>query len=95
MMMTRKMYLNFGGAFCETPSGPMLTVEVEWKESRLRWQELGLSYTATGYGRRIPSSYMVKWEGKWRRVYVCQYSNAGTAYIGSSAKPLATVDGPY
>ena len=25
---------------------------------------------------------MVKFEGKWRRVYVCQYSNAGTAYIG-------------
>jgi hypothetical protein len=25
---------------------------------------------------------MVKFNGKLRRVYVCQYSNSGTAYIG-------------
>ena len=47
----------------------------------LDWQKAGLSYTASGYGRRIPTRYMV-WNGqRWQRVYVCQISNAGTAYI--------------
>ena len=36
----------------------------------------------TGYGRRIPTQYRVRvFDQKWRRVYVVQYSNAGTAYI--------------
>lgn len=42
----------------------------------------GLSFTATGYGRRIPTRTMVLFQGRWRRVYVCQFSNSGTAYIG-------------
>lgn len=37
--------------------------------------------TQTGYGRKIPTDTMVRHNGKWRRVYVCCYSNAGTAYI--------------
>ena len=45
----------------------------------------GLQWTASGYGRRIPTRYMVQWRGVWRRVYVCQISNAGTAYIGNLA----------
>lgn len=45
----------------------------------------GLLYTSTGYGRRIPSPWVVLFNGRWRRVYVCQYSNAGTAYIGRFA----------
>lgn len=90
--MTKQAYLHFGGAFCGEPGGPLQTVAVDWKESPLSWQLCGLSYTASGYGRRIPSHYMVLWAGRWRRVYVCQYGNAGTAYIGPSAKPLATVD---
>jgi hypothetical protein len=36
----------------------------------------------TGYGQRIPTSYRVRvFDQRWRRVYVVQYSNAGTAYI--------------
>jgi hypothetical protein len=80
-------YLQFGKA--TWPPSPMQTVEVPVKESWLWWQEKGLSYTATGYGRKIPSTYMVKWKGRWRRVYVACYSNSGTAYIGDW---LATVD---
>lgn len=38
--------------------------------------------TQSGYGRALPTPYMVQWQGRWRRVKVCQYSNAGTAYIG-------------
>lgn len=36
----------------------------------------------SGYGRRIPTSLMIKLDnGRWYRVYVVQYSNAGSAYI--------------
>ena len=52
----------------------------------LWWQENGLSFTASGYGRRIPTRYMVRHNGKWRRVYCCIYSNIGTCYIGKSIR---------
>lgn len=35
----------------------------------------------TGYGRKIPTGRMIRWNGKWRRIYVCCFSNSGTAYI--------------
>jgi len=47
----------------------------------LWWQQKGLNYTASGYGRRIPTQYVVRVENRWRRVYCCIYSNAGTCYI--------------
>ena len=56
--------------------------EVESKQSPLWWQTAGLSFTASGYGKRIPTRTMVRYQGKWRRVYVYCFSNAGTAYIG-------------
>lgn len=41
-----------------------------------------------GYGRKIATQHMVKlpprfvgFRNVWRRVYVCCFSNAGTAYI--------------
>jgi len=40
-------------------------------------------FTASGYGRRIPTRTMVRFNGRWRRVYCCIYSNAGTCYIGT------------
>lgn len=49
----------------------------------LWWQAQGLSYTASGYGKRIPSRYMVRFNNRWHRVYVTIYSNIGTAYIVS------------
>jgi hypothetical protein len=48
---------------------------------QLWWQEKGLSYTASGYGAKIPSARMVYIDGRWRRVYVTQYGNAGSAWI--------------
>ncbi len=35
----------------------------------------------TGYGGKIPTAYWLRYENKWRRVYVMNYGNAGTAYI--------------
>jgi hypothetical protein len=53
------------------------------KRSLLWWQKAGLSYTGSGYGRKIPTEHMVKLPGsdRWRRVYVAIFSNAGTAYV--------------
>ena len=67
-------------------------VKVEAKVDMLPWQAQGLSYTASGYGRAIPTMYKVKWRGKWRRVYCCQISNAGTAYIGKPGAWEATIE---
>ena len=36
---------------------------------------------ADGYGRKIATDYAVRYGGRTRRVYVCQISNAGTAYV--------------
>lgn len=47
----------------------------------LEWQRQGLQKTATGYGTKIPTSYMLDYQGKRRRIYVDQYSNAGRTYI--------------
>ncbi len=37
----------------------------------------------SGYGRKIPTTKMVKLPGsnRWRRVYCCIFSNAGTCYV--------------
>jgi hypothetical protein len=55
------------------------------KRAPLAWQRAGRQFTASGYGRRIPSEIMVQIPGspRWRRVYVCCYSNAGTSYVES------------
>jgi hypothetical protein len=56
----------------------------EIKDAPLWWQLKGLSYTTSGYGRKIPTSKMVRLKtGRqvWRRVYCCIYSNIGTCYI--------------
>ena len=48
----------------------------------LPWQKMGLSYTVTGYGSKIPTRYMVRTiDQKWRRVYCAIFSNIGTCYV--------------
>jgi hypothetical protein len=61
--------------------------DLESKEAPLWWHERGLSYTASGYGRKIPTSKMVRLPGskRWRRVYCCIYSNSGTCYVPDKA----------
>jgi hypothetical protein len=81
-----------GNLFNGPTIGPLLTKNVEVKESYLWWQERQLMYTATGYGARIPTTYMVKVNNRWLRVYCRIYSNSGTFYIESNRKPVATVD---
>lgn len=53
---------------------------VQWRE--LWWQKQGLSYTASGYGNKIPTAWMVRTtDNRWRRVYCCIHSNIGTCYV--------------
>jgi hypothetical protein len=47
----------------------------------LWWQRRGLSYTASGYGAKIPTSYIVHYRGRTHRVYCTIYSNVGTCWI--------------
>jgi len=59
-----------------------LAQSVPVKRAPMAHHLAGLSWTATGYGRRIPTEYMVQVFGKWRRVYCRIYSNIGTLFIG-------------
>ena len=38
-------------------------------------------YSASGYGKKIPTRWQLKIDGRWYRVYVIQFSNAGSAYV--------------
>lgn len=49
--------------------------------SPLDWQRAGLQKTASGYGTKIPTAYVLKYQGRTRRIYSDQYSNAGRTYI--------------
>lgn len=55
----------------------------------LWWHRQGLSQTSSGYGARLTSTRMVLLpDGRKRRVYVTQYSNAGSAWIQLDGKRL-------
>ena len=59
--------------------------ELDSKHAPLWWHLAGLTYTASGYGKKIPTATMVRLPGspRWRRVYCCIFSNAGTCYVTS------------
>ena len=59
-----------------------IKIECSAKDAPMYHHTNGLSFTASGYGRRIPTRYMIHYMGKWRRVYCRIYSNIGTCYIG-------------
>lgn len=69
-------------------SGAFLTEKLECIASPLQWQIDGLQFTASGYGAKIPTQFMVKYRGKLRRVYTMIYSNIGTMYIGKRSDNL-------
>lgn len=56
-------------------------MQLQLKESLLPWQKLGLSYTATGYGAKIPTRFKIYVNNRWYRIYTCIFSNVGTNYI--------------
>ena len=57
------------------------TVKVEAKEKEMKHHRLGLQYTATGYGTKLPTRYMLRFDGRWYRMYSICYSNVSTEYV--------------
>jgi hypothetical protein len=51
------------------------------REKLLPWQARGLMYTASGYGKKIPTSKQLYILGRWRRVYCDIFSNSGVCYV--------------
>jgi len=80
-------YLQHGKA-----GDSMSTELVEHKEKLLDWQKLGLSYTRTGYGSKIPTTKMIKYLNRWHRVYCMIYSNIGTCYILKGNERIAVIE---
>jgi hypothetical protein len=73
------------------PGGPYLTKIVPAKIALMAHHKKGKDFTRSGYGRRLPTRYMVQVDGRWRRVYCVCFSNAGTCYIGPSREWEAIV----
>lgn len=50
---------------------------------------------AHGYGRKIATRYMIKPSGskRWHRVYISQWSNAGTPWIVMNKEELVVKSG--
>ena len=48
--------------------------------------------TATGYGSKIRTRYMVKLGSRWRRVYAACFGNSSTLYVGKPGDWQYTVE---
>lgn len=56
-------------------------VKLQTKEKPLYHHMHNLSYTASGYGHKIPTRYIVRLYNRWYRVYSMIYGNSGSLYI--------------
>ena len=69
-----------------------MTHTITWLDdeqvTEVRITEAPHHYSATGYGRKIPTQYMLRITGRWHRVYMMQYSNSGTAYVRKGGADL-------
>ena len=54
----------------------------------LWWQKRNQMPTATGYGKKIPTIYMVKHSGRIYRIYTCIFRNIVTNYIIKNKKEV-------
>lgn len=52
------------------------------------WLSRGLQQTASGYGRKLNSGLSINFEGRLRRVYITQYSNAGSAWFNYKGQKI-------
>lgn len=55
--------------------------EEDTKHKPMCHHERGLFYTATGYGTKLPTCWMIYFQGIWRRVYAICISNVSTTYV--------------
>lgn len=57
-------------------------------ESLLPWQRLGLQYTASGYGKKIPSPYKINFAGKLYRIYTTIFGGAGSSWFTAKGRKI-------
>lgn len=77
MTTSHEFYIQLGRA-----GTSMLTTRVfDVRIHELPHHKLGLQYTATGYGSKIPTPYKILFAGRWRRVYTACFSNVSTNYV--------------
>jgi len=82
-------YINtYCGSIENNTYNSSVTIAVNIKTKPLWHHDNGLQFTTTGYGSKIPTQYMVRFNDKWRRVYCCIFSNIGTLYIGKRSENL-------
>jgi len=58
----------------------------------LQWQLQGLQQTATGYGRKLATTYKISFCGRLYRVYCAIFSNNGTTYIETKKFGTIVID---
>ena len=63
---------------------------LEVKENPLWFHKAGLTQTASGYGKKLATPYMVKLNNRWYRIYNSCFSNSGTLYIQSKQFSFTT-----
>jgi hypothetical protein len=56
--------------------------------SPLGWQRAGLSQTATGYGAKLATRYLINFSGKLFRLYNTCYGNASSTWFITKGKKI-------
>ena len=79
----KQLFLKFGSLSNETRQ----SLSVEHKQT-----EAPRHYSATGYGDKIPTTYMVKYLNVWRRVYCRIFSNIGSLYVIIKGEKIGVLD---
>lgn len=59
----------------------MFTNCIDKRFMQVKATEPPRNYSVSGYGKAIPTKYLVKYKNRWRRVYCSIFSNVGTLYI--------------
>ena len=62
------------------------TVCDDWKDAPMWHHKRGLSFTATGYGEKIPLATKVKIAKRWYRIYCTIHSNSGVCWVNYNQK---------
>ena len=57
-------------------------------EKPMRHHRLNLTYTASGYGDRIPTPWTVRYMKRERRIYSTVYGNSGSCWIIANGKRI-------
>lgn len=52
------------------------------------WMKRGLQETRSGYGKRLNSGYLIKFLGRWYRIYTTIFSNKGSCWFKTRGKTI-------